>query len=229
MNTLMTLGGLLITVAAYALSRRLHARIGSPFTTPVFFSTALIVLVLLASGMTFSAYTPSRDLMVALLGPATVALAVPIYKSRRVLAAHAVPALAGIGAGVASTVLVALAGGAALALSPDVLLSMSVKSVTAPVAVELVGIVHGNVTLAAMFVIATGMVGAMLGPWLMDHTGIRQPLARGLALGTIAHGQGTAQALSEGEQQGAIAGIAMGVAAIVTSVALPSVLLRVFG
>lgn len=229
MDTLMILGGVLITLAAYALSRIMHARLGSPFTTPVFFSTALIVLVLLVTGTPFSAYAPSRDLMVELLGPATVALAVPIFKSRRVLVAHAVPALAGICAGVASTVLVALAGGVALGLSQDVLLSMSVKSLTAPVAVELAGIVHGNVTLAAAFVIATGMLGAMLGPWLMDHTGIRQPLARGLALGTISHGQGTAQALSEGEQQGAIAGIAMGLAAIVTSAVLPSVLLQVFG
>jgi putative effector of murein hydrolase len=207
----------------------MHARLDSPFTTPVFFSTALIVLVLLVTGTPFTDYAPSRDLMVALLGPATVALAVPIFKSRRVLVAHAVPALAGICAGVTSTVLVALAGGVALGLSPDVLLSMSVNSLTAPVAVELVGILHSNVTLAAAFVIATGMLGAMLGPWLMDHTGIRQPLARGLALGTISHGQGTAQALSEGEQQGAIAAIAMGMAATVTSVVLPSVLLRVFG
>lgn len=61
----------------------------------------------------------------------------------------------------------------------------------------------------------------MLGPWLMDRTGIVHPLARGLSLGTISHGQGTAQALSEGELQGAISGIAMGVTAILTSAALP--------
>lgn len=139
MDTLMNLGGVLITLAAYALSSIMHARLGSPFTTPVFFSTALIVLVLLVTGTPFSAYAPSRDLMVELLGPATVALAVPIFKSRRVLVAHAVPALAGICAGVAATVLVALAGGVALGLSQDVLLSMSVKSLTAPVAVELAG------------------------------------------------------------------------------------------
>ena len=90
MNTLTILGGVLMTVAAYVLSRALHTRFGSPFTTPVFFSTALIVLVLLVTDIPFSTYEPSRDLMVTLLGPATVALAVAIFKSRRVLAAHAV-------------------------------------------------------------------------------------------------------------------------------------------
>jgi putative effector of murein hydrolase len=226
-STLWTLYGVLLTVAAYALSRALTGRYPSPFTTPVFFSTALIVLVLVASGTPFSDSQQAKDLMVTLLGPATVALAVPIYKSRHVLAANALPALGGIVAGAASTVLVALSLGTMLMLEPVVLLSMTVKSVTAPVAVELAGIIHGNLTLAAAFVIATGMIGTMLGPWLMDRAGIHHPLARGLALGTISHGQGTAQAVSEGEKQGAIAGIAMGVSAVLTSVALPSLLRQI--
>jgi putative effector of murein hydrolase len=65
------------------------------------------------------------------------------------------------------------------------------------------------------------MIGAMLGPWLMSATGIHDPLARGLALGTVSHGQGTAQAVVEGELQGAAAGIAMGLAAVFTSVVAP--------
>ena len=227
MNTLWALYGVLLTVAAYALSRALTVRYPSPFTTPVFFSTALIVLILVASGTPYSDYQQAKDIMVTLLGPATVALAVPIFKSRRVLAANALPALGGIVAGASSTVLVALSLGMVLTLQPVVLRSMTVKSVTAPIALELAAIIHGNLTLAAAFVIATGMIGAMLGPWLMDRAGIHHPLARGLALGTISHGQGTAAAVSEGEKQGAIAGIAMGVSAVLTSVALPSLLRQI--
>jgi putative effector of murein hydrolase len=95
--------------------------------------------------------------------------------------------------------------------------SVSIKSVTAPVAIELAPMVNGDSTLAAAFVIATGIIGAMLGPWLMDKAGIHAPLARGLALGTISHGQGTAEAVVEGEVQGAAAGIAMVLAAILAS------------
>jgi putative effector of murein hydrolase len=109
----------------------------------------------------------------------------------------------------------------ALALSPTVTASISVKSVTAPIAIELASLVNGNPTLTAAFVILTGMIGAMLGPWLMDRVGIRAPLARGLALGAISHGQGTAQAITEGQLQGAAAGVAMGVAAVLTALIAP--------
>lgn len=214
----------MITIGAYALSRVLAKRYPSPFTTPVFFSTTLIVLVLIASRMRFEDYRPAKDILVVLLGPATVALAVPIFKNRRLLADHAVPALTGIAAGALSTILVAIGLGRAFELDRVVLLSMGVKSVTAPIAIELAGIVQGNLSLAAAFVIATGMIGTMFGQWMLDHTGINHPLARGLAMGTISHGQGTAQAFSEGELQGAIAGIGMSVAAVLTSIGLPSLI-----
>jgi putative effector of murein hydrolase len=96
-----------------------------------------------------------------------------------------------------------------------------IKSVTAPIAIELATIIDANPTLTTVFVIATGMIGAMFGPWLMNIAGISDPLARGLALGTTSHGQGTAQAVIEGELQGAAAGIAMGLAAVFTSCLAP--------
>jgi putative effector of murein hydrolase len=224
MSAVLTLYCIGITVGAYALSRAVAKRHVSPLTTPVFFSTALIMLILLASGLHFDDYRPAKDLLVILLGPATVALAVPIFKNRRVLVRHAAPALIGIVVGAVSTISVAIGLGLAFEVGREVLASVSVKSVTAPIAIELVGIVQGNLSLAAAMVIATGMIGAMFGQWLMDRTGIVDPLARGLALGAVSHGQGTAQALTEGELQGAIAGIAMGLTAILTSIVLPPLL-----
>lgn len=221
MSTTLTLLSIVVTIGAYALGRRVAAKYPSPLTTPVFFSTTLIVLVLLASGVEFDAYRPARDMLIVLLGPATVALAVPVYKTRHVLAAHAVPALAGIVAGVVSTVGAALALGYVFGFHHELLLPLGIKSITAPIAVELAKLARADITLTAAMVIATGMVGAMFGQWLMNRAGITHPLARGLALGTIAHGQGTAQAVSEGELQGAIAGIAMSVTAVLASVALP--------
>ena len=86
---------------------------------------------------------------------------------------------------------------------------------------ELAPIVQANPTLTAAFVVATGMIGAMIGPSLMSAAGVHDPVARGLALGTISHGQGAAQAVVEGEVQGAAAGIAMGLAAVFTSLVAP--------
>jgi putative effector of murein hydrolase len=155
-----------------------------------------------------------------LLGPATVSLAVPLYKSRRTLLTNTLPALAGLVVGSLATLATAVVVARLLGLPDVIRASISIKSVTAPIAIELAPI-HGSPTLTAAFVIATGMIGAMFGPALMTVIGIHNPLARGLALGTISHGQGTAQAVLEGELQGAAAGIAMGCAAVFTSVVAP--------
>lgn len=213
-----------LTVGVYAASRRLATSFPSPWTTPVFFSTTVIIAVLLAAGIDYQRYAPAKELMTLLLGPATVALAVPIYRNRHTLSVHAVPALAGIVLGSAVTLLAVLGLSNVFSFGADLTTSMSVKSVTAPIAIELASRLKGNPALAASFVIATGMIGAMLGPWLLTRAGIVSPIARGLALGTISHGQGTAQALTEGSLQGAMAGIAMGLSAILTSFVLPLVI-----
>ena len=213
--------GVGVTLGAYLLSRLVAKRLPSPFTTPVFFSTPLVILALLATGIRLEEYKPAKDVMVFLLGPATVALAVPLHKNWRALVENALPALLGLAAGSLSTLIAAACLAKLFALSSVMVASIAIKSVTTPIAVELAPIVHGDPTLTVGFVVATGMIGTMLGPWLMNLVGIRAPLARGLALGTISMAMGTAQALREGELQGAVAGVAMGLAAVLISLAGP--------
>lgn len=210
-----------VTVGAYLLSRLLARRYPSPLTTPVFFSTVVIILILAPSGVGVTDYEPAKRVMVFLLGPATVCLAVPLYKNRQTLVRNTLPALVGLGVGSLATLGAAMGLARLLGLPEIIRASISIKSVTAPIAIELAPLIHGSPTLTAAFVIATGMIGTMLGPWLMNVTGIHDPLSRGLALGTISHGQGTAQAVTEGELQGAAAGIAMGLAAVLTSFIAP--------
>src|SRR5215831_5913231 len=164
--------GVAVTLGAYVLSRVVAKRHPSPFTTPVFFSTPLVILTLLATGIHLEDYKPAKDVLVFLLGPATVALAVPLHKNWRMLVENALPALFGLAAGSLSTLLASASLAKLLALSPAVVASIAIKSVTAPIAIELAPIVHGDPTLAAGFVIATGMTGAMFGPWLMNVVGI---------------------------------------------------------
>jgi len=221
MRLLLALSGIGVTALVYALSRVVGKRYPSPLTSPVFFSTPLVIAVVLLSGMHLSDYRPAKDIIVSLLGPATVALAVPLYKNRQTLLGNLFPASLGLALGSLSTLVIAALVARLFDLPQVIRASVSIKSVTAPVAIELAPMVNGDSTLAAAFVIATGIIGAMLGPWLMDKTGIRAPLARGLALGTISHGQGTAQAVIEGEVQGAAAGVAMVLAAILASFVAP--------
>lgn len=221
MRLLLALFGIGITGLAYALSRIVGKRYPSPLTSPVFFSTPLVIAVLLLSGMHLSDYRPAKDIIVSLLGPATVALAVPLYKNRQTLLDNLLPASIGLALGSLSTLVIAVVVAGLFDLPQVIRASLGVKSVTAPVAIELAPMINGDSTLVAAFVIATGIIGAMVGPWLLDKTGIHAPLARGLALGTISHGQGTAQAVIEGEVQGAAAGIAMVLAAILASIVVP--------
>ena len=221
MRLLLALSGIGVTALAYILSRVVGKRYPSPLTSPVFFSTPLVIAVVLLSGMHLGDYRPAKDIIVSLLGPATVALAVPLYKNRRMLLGNLLPASIALVLGSLSTLVIAAVVARLFDLPPVIGASVSIKSVTAPVAIELAPMVNGDSTLAAAFVIATGIIGAMSGPWLMDKAGIHAPLARGLALGTISHGQGTAEAVIEGEVQGAAAGIAMVLAAILVSFLAP--------
>ena len=222
MRLLLALSGIGVTALVYALSRVVGKRYPSPLTSPVFFSTPLVIAVVLLSGMHLSDYRPAKDIIVSLLGPATVALAVPLYKNRQTLLGNLFSASLGLALGSLSTLVIAALVARLFDLPQVIRASVSIKSVTAPVAIELAPMVTGDSTLATAFVIATGIIGAMLGPWVMDKAGIHAPLARGLALGTISHGQGTAQAVIEGEVQGAAAGIAMVLAAILVSLVAPT-------
>ena len=226
MTVTLTIYGIAVTAGMYALSRWLSSRWRSPFTSPVFFTTLATVTVLALSHVRYSEYKEAQQILTFLLGPATVALALPLYRNRRLLVTNLVPALAGLMAGAIGTLVTAVALTKALKFSETIVRSISIKSVTAPVAVELAPMISGDPALTVAFVIVTGMIGVMLGPWLLDRVGIRSPLARGLALGTISHGQGTAQAALESELSGAIASIALGIAAVFTSLVAPSLLLH---
>lgn len=221
MSILLFAGFVVLTVAAYLVTRRIFLKYKYPILNPVFLSTLLIIAALKAGGFTFADYTPAKEAMTFLLGPATVALALPLYNNKKVLRNHALPVLAGVCAGSLATIAAALVAGRMLGLAKGLLLSLGPKSVTVPIAVEISRIAGGEPTLTAAFVVATGMIGSILGPVTLSLVKVSNPIARGLALGTVSHGQGTAVALLEGETAGAMGGVAMAIAAVFTALIAP--------
>jgi predicted murein hydrolase (TIGR00659 family) len=221
---LVTIFSIFITMLAYTLSRKAASKYPSPLTSPVFLSTVIVVSVLLILNIPYKEYEAASEIITYFLGPATVALAVPLYKQRKIIASNLLPALAGLIAGTVSTILSAVMIGYLLNLTNIILVSLTIKSITIPVASEVARIIDADPILVAAFVMITGMTGAMLGPWLMNVMKIHDPFSRGLAIGTIAHGIGTAEAAREGELQGAVSGAAMGLAAILTSLLLPAII-----
>ena len=220
MNEVMIMVFTALTVGAYLVSRWLFFRYGHPLFNMVLFGTILMISLLVISGTPYSAYEPAKEFM----GPATVALAIPLYKNRELLRRYGLAIGSSVAAGsLTSMVLVVLlskAGG----LSQAVLISALPKSVTAPIAIEIAQLSGGDPALAVAFVVATGTFGGSLGPTLLRWCGIRLPEARGLALGTVAHAQGVGMALLEGEASAAMASSAMAIAAIFTSLAAPVLL-----
>ena len=221
MNALHFAGLVLLTVGAYLATRSIFLAFKHPLLNPVFLSTVVIIGALQMGGFTLEDYRPAKEAMTLLLGPATVALALPLYNNRKVLRDHALPVLFGVAAGSLATMAAALVAGRLLQLGDGVLLSLGPKSVTVPIAVEISRLAGGEATLTAAFVVATGMIGSILGPTALSLVRVKNPVARGLALGTVSHGQGTAVALMEGETAGAMGGVAMAIAAVFTAVIAP--------
>jgi putative effector of murein hydrolase len=223
-----TAGAILLTIGAYRFSVAVRARWPHPLTTPVLFSTAVVVTMLLLARVDVQAYEPAKNLMTFLLGPATVALAIPLYRNRVAFQREALAAVSGLVAGVAVTIVLAIACARLFRLGPMLESTLAVKSATTAIAIEAARIVHGDPALAAGFVVCTGTFGAAVGPWLLDRARVRDPIARGVAFGGIAHGIGTAHAATESELSGAVAGVSLGIGAILTS-ALAPLLLRLLG
>ncbi|WP_178119003.1 LrgB family protein [Pseudomonas akapageensis] len=209
-----TLGAYQIVLAAYEKSRWI-------FLQPVLVSMMLVIGVLLACGLTYTEYRKSTEILSILLGPATVALAVPLYLNLRRIRQLFWPTFTTlvVGGVVATATCVLL--GWWFGAEHMILMTMAPKSVTSPIAMLVAEQIGGVAALAAVFVLITGVIGAIFGPALLALCGVHNPAARGMALGLTAHAVGTSVALQEGEECGAFAALAMSLMGVATAVLLP--------
>ncbi|MDF2634267.1 MAG: LrgB family protein [Pelosinus sp.] len=220
-TTLLVTITILLTVILYLISRKIFLYTKNPIFNPVLLSTTVIIIILHYTGITFEQYKPGKDIMTFLLGPATVALALPLYLNRGVLRQALFPILLGICLGALSTLTVAVLLAKISGLDSLIIASIAPKSITAPIAIEISRLTGGDPAIAVAFVVFTGTFGSIVGASVLSFCKITNPIARGLALGVTSHGQGTATILQEGALQGAMAGVAMAVAAIFISFIAP--------
>jgi predicted murein hydrolase (TIGR00659 family) len=220
---------LTITLAAYAAADRLAAALGRPaYANPVLFAAAILVAILLATGTTYETFFAGAQFVHFLLGPATVALAVPLYRNLPKVRTALVPMLAALFCGSLTAIVSAVAIAAAMGAPRAIQASLAPKSVTAPIAMSLAEQAGGIPTLTAALVIATGIFGAVTVTPLMNALGLRDYAARGFAAGLAAHGIGTARAFQVDTLAGTFAGIALGLNGALTAIVLPIVLPGVF-
>jgi predicted murein hydrolase (TIGR00659 family) len=221
--------GLTITLVAYSLAYRLYLLASSsPLLHPVLTSVGMLILFLLATDTSYGDYFEGGQFVHFLLGPATVALAVPLYqqldKLKRLWLPVSLALLGGVAVGGLSSVGIA----SLLDASPVTQMSLAPKSVTAPVAMGISEQIGGLPTLTAVLVVLTGILGAVLGTRLFALLKIRDDAIRGIAMGVTAHGIGTARAFQVSREMGAFSGLAMALSAFLTAILLPW-LLRLTG
>ncbi len=219
-----SLGAIALTVAAYVIGRVVRRRIVHPLTTPVFASALIVCAALVAAHVPYDAYRAGAEPIARALGPLSAALAVPLYKNRHALGKRLRVALLALVAGSLTSICLAVTLGRLVLIPRELLVPLGLKSSTAAIALELAQALKASPTLTVGLVVATGMLGAMFGPPLLDLVRVRAPLARGLSLGTMAHVSGTAQAYFEGETTGAVSGFAVGATGLLTSLAAPAIL-----
>lgn len=217
--------GLTITLAAYLAADWVYRRAGSnPLLNPVAVAVAVLILLLGATGTPYDTYFEGAQFVHFLLGPATVALAVPLYeqlpKLRVLLLPISVALLVGLSVGALSAVGIA----ALLGASPETMLSLAPKSVTAPIAMGIAEKIGGLPSLTAALVVMTGILGAVFGTLLFDWLGVKDDSVRGIAMGTTSHGIGTARAFQVSSEMGAFSGLAMALSAFGTAFLVPPLL-----
>lgn len=213
---------LTVTLVAYAVADALAQRAGRhPLVNPVLVSVVLVGGLLVASGTDYRTYFEGAQFIHFLLGPATVALALPLWEHRARVVRSALPMLAALVAG-SVTAAVSAMGIARLMGAPDaVVVAIAPKSVTAGVAMSISEGMGGDPALTAVLVIMTGILGALVVTPLMDALGIRDYRARGFAVGLASHGIGTARAFQVDPVAGTFAGVAIGLNAVMTALVVP--------
>ncbi|MBI1890940.1 MAG: LrgB family protein [Burkholderiales bacterium] len=210
------------TLLAYRLGLAIHvfARMSS-LANPVVIAIAILVALLSASGTSYKTYFDGAQFVHFLLGPATVALAIPLYQQMGKLKRNWRAFLVGVILGCATAVITAMSIAWLLGASPEVVMSLAPKSVTTPIAMGIAEKIGGLPSLTAVLVLITGIIGAALAQILLDWIKVGDHSIRGFSIGVAAHGLGTASAFQISEEMGAFAGLAMGVSGALTALLLP--------
>ena len=220
--------GLTITLLAYQGAFWIYQRTGhNPLANPVLIAVGILAVVLKLTGTPYATYFEGAQFVHFLLGPATVALALPLFDNLHHLRRVLLPVLAALVVGSVVATGSALMIASWMGVDDMLLISLAPKSATAPVAIGISQELGGSPTLTAVLVILTGITGAVLATPLLNLLGVKDWRARGFSVGLVSHGIGTARALQVHPTAGAFAGLGMAINAVATAILAP-LILRLF-
>jgi predicted murein hydrolase (TIGR00659 family) len=216
---------LTVTLCVWIAAERISQASGRhPAVNPVLISIIVIALLLEMTGTPYARFFEGAQFVHFLLGPAIVAIAVPLFRNWREVRANFIPMASALIAGATVAILSAVGIAALFGVPAPILAALAPKSVTAGVAMGIAEQLGGEPALTAVLVICTGLIGAVIVTPLMNALGLKDYAARGFAAGLAAHGLGTARAFTVDEIAGTFAGIAMGLNAVLTALIVPVIL-----
>ncbi|AJR00944.1 CidA-associated membrane protein CidB [Enterobacteriaceae bacterium bta3-1] len=212
---------LLMTLGLYFANKKIYRRIHSIWMMPLVLTPLILVLFLVITHVSYQDYMGENHWLLWLLGPATIAFAVPVYENMAIIRRHWMS----LSAGVITATIVAVCSSVWLArlftLSEEVQRSLAVRSITTPFALEAAKQMGGQPDLVALFVVITGVFGMAIGDILFLRLAVRSGMAKGAGLGASSHGAGTAKAYEIGQTEGVVSSLVMMLAGVVTVVLAP--------
>lgn len=217
--------GIVLSLIAFETGLFIYRKTKFPLFNPLLIAIVIVIAFLATTGTSLETYNKGGAYISIFLGPATVILAVPLFKQIDKLKANIIPILSGIVTGCITALASVYFLGKLFNLKKEIIMSMLPKSITTPIGIELSRQLGGIPALTVAAIVVTGILGAVVGPAICKICGIRDKVAVGVAIGTSAHALGTTKAIELGEVEGAMSGLSIGVAGLVT-VIISTVLIR---
>ncbi|MFY4774091.1 LrgB family protein [Metabacillus sp. RGM 3146] len=227
----MTLLFTALTYFIYIWTKRINGKYKRIWTHPLILCPVALICLLAVFRFPAAEYLTSSRLLTDMLGPATVAFAIPIYKHRHLIKKYSSIILFSVAAGSIAAIISSYFMTFLVKASPEWILSVLPRSITTPIAIEVSKGIGGLPALTTVFVIITGIAGGIIGPQVIKLLSIRSPIAKGLMLGMAAHGVGTSKAMEYGELEGTFSSLSMilgGFMTLLWSYSLIPMLIKVF-
>ena len=210
--------GFVISLLAYEIGLAIKKKWKLAILNPLLISILLVIGVLILFGVDYDSYNASAQYLSYLLTPATVCLAIPLYIQLDVLKKNVVAIMVGILSGVAASMGSILAMAMAFGLSHKEYVTLLPKSITTAIGMSVSEQFGGITSISVAVIIITGILGNLIGEYVLKIFRVKHPISKGLALGTASHAIGTSKALEMGEIEGAMSGLSVAVSGLITVV-----------
>ncbi|MBB6714942.1 LrgB family protein [Clostridium gasigenes] len=214
---------ILITLAAFEIGIVIYKKTNFPLFNPLLIAIVLVIGVLVIFNIDYEIYNSGGKFINSFLGPATVVLAVPLYKQLNALKKNLWPVLIGLFVGSLTSIVCVIILGKAFGLDELLIASLVPKSVTTPIGVEISNSLGGVKSITIVSIVLTGIVGAIIAPIVSKVLKIKSEVAIGIGIGAASHAVGTSKAFEMGEVQGAMSSLSIGIAGLITVFLSPSI------